>query len=706
MGEGGARALVPPPMPATVASAESPEGAGVPTPERVATGSGGVQGFTRVGVGLRELAERCARSSVPSAWRRLREELRALDVPPEQFSASLAMAEAMGEPGRFRCSRLFARTRGLQVMRTPAARRLFELFFIGNGCAPLRFSGSLPTEMALSSRGSDYVQYKGAYPGSTGVRMSRQEAGRVFLEKCSDEVKKHRYTGPYTVDEARSRVRVVSNGFLVVTWKTDGSLGKIRPIHNLSSREFDVNGGIEYDGEVVLDHGSVVAEGVREVLQAPGGRRATCGATEDVVACFRNVALRAADKQLTGIKAIATEDCELPFWDGVRGSTRRLRAGEVVVFRDECLGFGGKSSPHIVVSITSFVRDAAMELVPGAKAFAYIDDFKGCGPGEVVTERIMDTLRSILEDAGMPTSEKKRQSASRVVEYLGLVYDYAKQTISLPEGKRESYLRHLSSILERDEGAWMSGKELASITGKLVHARTVYPSGKVFYQRLLACSSDATKRKLTQVDLSVELLGDFRWWKHLLAATSGAAPICAADWTVTNTHGMYSDASGSGWGCYYNGRYMWGTWSEEILAAMSSRQVSINELELVMLVVMVETWGRALRGERLLFWCDNAPSVHSVTSQSSRTVVRQALLRRLFVGAAVCGVHVRAQWLDTASNPHADSLSRQELTKFFALPHTHPLRQEPAPRLGALELLLDPTGPANPCAPGWVAPTI
>ena len=86
---------------------------------------------------------------------------------------------------------------------------------------------------------------------------------------------------------------------------------------------------------------------------------------------------------------------------------------------------------------------------------------------------------------------------------------------------------------------------------------------------------------------------------------------------------------------------------------------------------------------------------------SSQRLARAAILRRLYVVAAMYGIQLKSTWIPTNDNEHADALSRADFDRFFSLPQRFPLHQVQAPCLESLELLTNPLGPANPSSPDW-----
>ena len=652
---------------------------------------------------LRVHAQRCAGSARPADVKALRGGVPW--VPPQLMKFALGLSASLVEQQDFDAAACFAQADGLQVLHAAATRELFELLFVGNGRFPLGYGRELPESLLVSDNPKRLLVHDGLIPGEESQEVSEQQAREIYVGVCSKEVQARRYLGPFTVAEAKKLFGrgMVSPGFLLR--RSNAVTTKDRLIHNAKGYgACSVNEGIEDDYDIQLDHTRVFQEGLREVLQVPGVRDDPAICIADISKCYRRFGVRFADLGLLGLRADAAADGALPFFDGAHLSLRWFKAGQPLVYFDRCLPFGVSSSVSSCVRVTTFIRDIVREKIatwtptPMASVFAYIDDFPVVGQRPAL-ERSMRLLRGTLAAVGCPENTAKQIEPSLQAQVLGLEYDLRDETVSLPEGKRAAYLRHFESLLRRAGADPVRFSELQSIMGKVVHAAGVYPNGKVFYQRVRHELIRSRHKKT--VRLSESVLDDIRWWRHLLLASPGRSPLCAVPWTDANTHGVFTDASGTGWGCYYDGRYMWGLWSAEVRSLFDRGLVSISDLELLVLNFAVETWGHELSGQRLLLWCDNQASVANVTSRSSKMPLRAALLRRLFVFASIFGFQVASTYIHTKRNEHADALSRGDLTRFFSLPHSHALQEVARPRLEAVGLLFDPTGPLDPSSPQW-----
>jgi hypothetical protein len=630
-------------------------------------------------------------------------------VPSALFAPALRLYQSLA-PARvapsFDGAALFHAARGSTLVESTAARELFELLCIGNGSFDLLYSAKLPSAPIINTNPPRLVVEDGRIPTRKRDRQSAADPvvdADVLLGLCGQEVLARRYLGPFSLAEAVEKFGpgiIVSSAFIVR--RATAVSTKDRMIHNASSRHGSVNAEIQDDYDVQLDHTAVFKDRVRAMIRRHGkGNITMC--VSDISKAYRRFGVSHADVPLLGLRADAFAPASLPFFDGTTLSTKRVAPGDMLIYFDTCLPFGVSSSVSSCVRVSTFVRDLIREQCqdplghPLVDVCAYIDDFGTFGSRQHVPEGVR-RLRAILKAIGCPENMAKLDSPSTLATYLGLVYDFDALTVTLPEAKRTNYIAHLDSFLERACIGPVADSELRSVIGKIVHAAGVFEIGKVFYQRLLAALRNGPRRPRR---LDGATLDDVRWWRHLLAGSCGTVPLCPEPWARENSHRVYTDAARSGWGMCFEGQWAYGTWPTHIQAAFDDVRISISDLELLCLNFAIETWGAQLAGRRLLMRCDNTATVANVTSQSSSRPLRAALLRRLFVFAALHGIQLGSTYINTKRNEHADALSRGDLNRFLSLPQHYDLHHVQA-RTDAMGLLLDPTGPLNPSSPAWV----
>ena len=622
-------------------------------------------------------------------------------VEPGHYAAALRRAIEHA-PARvevdFSPVELFELAEGSTTIASDAARELFELLFVGLGAFPAMCDlldyhlepiiNKNPTRLGVTA---------GRVPGDPTVDEVCPK--QKLLDLATEEAVAGRYLGPYSIPEAFQRFGtgiVVSKAFYIK--KLGAISSKFRLVHNGSSQRGNINAATVDDYTVRLDHTAVYVKILTDQLREAGGED-VLQLVADVSKCYRRAGVRASDTRRYGLRVDVPADAEIPFYNGVSHGLKKVVKGEVMVYFDTRLPFGMSASVSSCVRVTTFMRDLVREILVGRRAdcVVYIDDFCCVGVGEDVVLAV-SAIRGVMERVGMPENWAKREHLSQVSTFLGVEYDLRVPSVSLPAKKQVRYLRHLDYYLKRKSRIFKR-KELESITSILRYVSGIISQSNIYSQRLHA----AFRRcKGKTIRVSEAEMDDLRWWRMLLATHSGSVIIDTEEWVLPSTLKIFTDASPTGYGVIWKGRYFHGEWDEHVRAAFAAGDISISELELVCLTFAMETWGEHFKGKRVLYRCDNKTAVHNVSAGTTHGVVRAAILRRLFVVAAIHGIEMRSSWISTERNEHADALSRADFQRFFSLPQHYSLQQEMEPRLDSSQLLTDPEGSANPSSPAWV----
>ena len=104
-----------------------------------------------------------------------------------------------------------------------------------------------------------------------------------------------------------------------------------------------------------------------------------------------------------------------------------------------------------------------------------------------------------------------------------------------------------------------------------------------------------------------------------------------------------------------------------MLDLASLQQYSINWRELFAIVVAAATFGKQWSGKRIMLHCDNQCVVNVISSGTCKSADIMHLVRMLFFISAVNNFEVSCCYISTKANDVADSLSRLQFDRFFAL---------------------------------------
>ena len=269
-------------------------------------------------------------------------------------------------------------------------------------------------------------------------------------------------------------------------------------------------------------------------------------------------------------------------------------------------------------------------------------------------------MLSLCSELGVPIAEEKCEGPATRITFLGIQIDTERWHLRLPDDKLRDLLGELRLWADRKK---CTKRELLSLIGKLSFAAKAVPAGRLFFRRLINLSTKA-RRLHHYLHLNAASRMDILWWRDFLPLWNGRAPILDTVWTPANSLQLYTDASAKlGFGAYFQGSWFRAPWKPK----QDHRHKSIEWQELFAIVAAAIAWGRNWSGRRIMFHCDNHAVVDMWRNQSSRCPQLLKLLHKLFFVAACNNFHVRVSHIQGVANGIADSLSRNQASRFQAL---------------------------------------
>ena len=297
-----------------------------------------------------------------------------------------------------------------------------------------------------------------------------------------------------------------------------------------------------------------------------------------------------------------------------------------------------------------FLKDAF-----GIMLVAYLDDILIQAGDFDTCVRHAEITVLVLQALGYGVNfNKSSLTPSQSIEHLGLVWDSAGMTVSIPQDKVDKIQERARALLATGE---CSGADLRSLLGTLESTRLVTTEAALHYRGLQAqlpkLQLAKGKKDDTQISLNAAARGDLGWWTRsfpVLRHTStslSVRPISVEVWT---------DASGLvGWGGHDSrGQCVQGSWTEE----QAQWHINLKELEAARLTL--HTLMR--EGDHVSLAMDSTAAVAFVRRQGgthSRLLCHSAL--RLWRLVLSRGGWITATWISRDLNEQADLLSKYSL---------------------------------------------
>ena len=351
---------------------------------------------------------------------------------------------------------------------------------------------------------------------------------------------------------------------------------------------------------------------------------------------------------------------------------------------DKVLPFGLRSSPAI---FNRFAEALCWVLRTNYSMHSlehYLDDFIGvappCSSVSLSTAAIQKaTLLQVFENLGVPVAlgDDKVIGPTTAMTVLGIEVDSVNQVTRLPDQKLSALLSLLSEWSERTS---CTKRELLSFIGTLSFAAKVIPPGRTFIRRLLDLSCSVQSLQAT-ISIDSEAHQDIIWWQEFAAHWNGKSIFHALEWTKSPDLQLFTDASGVGYGAYFQGLWFWGQWPADFLV---DDPFSIMTREMIPIALACAVWGENWQGKRLLFHCDNESVVKAWYKGTCRNKRVMSLIRFMLARAATCNFIILIRHIAGTDNSIADALSRAQVQRFRELAPSASPRPVPAPPLSSL----------------------
>ena len=287
------------------------------------------------------------------------------------------------------------------------------------------------------------------------------------------------------------------------------------------------------------------------------------------------------------------------------------------------------------------------------KLVAYLDDLLIIGSTKEEAIQSRDCVLFLLQKLGFSINwEKSELRPSQEMEFLGMIINSTTMTVWLPKEKVQKLLNLCQDTLKQEV---ISLRNLASLIGKL---QATSPAISMAPMQVRALQQDLIKGQQqelmyeSEVKLSLESLGELRWWVNNITLSQGAPMKMGTPDTV-----IYTDASsGVGWGAFLEGgRSTGGVWTKEEKA-----DLHINELELLAAEIALKTFLKDREAKLVHIFMDNMTALHYLTHKGGTKSVKLTLIaKRIWELLDKNGIMITASWIPSKENKTADWRSRQ-----------------------------------------------
>ena len=337
-------------------------------------------------------------------------------------------------------------------------------------------------------------------------------------------------------------------------------------------------------------------------------------------------------------------------------------------FQFVTLVFGRKDAPRAATLLLDVVSASLSD--QGIAHVRYLDDFFLVGSSSYRVWACAHRAAKVIADFGLSLSLPKVEGPSQRMEFLGIVIDSRKKTLSISTERHKELMGLLQAFGKRRTS---SVTRLQSLLGKLSFAATVLPGARPFLRRIIDSISDTGKGKF---HLDAGFREEVRYWRDHLADWNGRQ-----QWLHPSTQPFVvaSDASTSGFAYGMEqlppgvtwppgeapGAVRMGVWSAaKGDATRQQHSANIQWGEFFCTLAAAVEFGPKFRNSHVVFVIDNEADVAVINRQRTREPRVAALLRALSDTALRFNVSFAAVHRAGVNNVLMDWASRPALHLF------------------------------------------
>ena len=343
------------------------------------------------------------------------------------------------------------------------------------------------------------------------------------------------------------------------------------------------------------------------------------------------------------------------------------------IYINICLPFGAATSCAIFEKIATALQWVIVKHTSITWIDHYLDDYILLARCLQTLEQQMDEFLLIMQRIGMPIAEEKTLGPAPVIEFLGLVLDFLRQLITIPEKKRAECLRQLDFMLQQhDSRQKVTVRDIQKLAGHLNFICQALPAGRPFLASLyrLTASKPGVAKQVRaghQRRINQETAADLRMFQRFLQEKADisehSVPFLNRIATFQDSVQLFADSAGNshlGFGCVFKTHWAYGRW-ENTSIFKQGIVPNIALLELYAIVIALELWAPRLQGMHIILRSDSSATVGWLTRKRSPIPAAMQLIRHLTLTCLHFQILIKAIHIEGALNQRSDWISRGRL---------------------------------------------
>lgn len=335
----------------------------------------------------------------------------------------------------------------------------------------------------------------------------------------------------------------------------------------------------------------------------------------------------------------------IPIWKHHRKYLRFSFNG--YIYQYNVMPFGLNIAPFVFTKIMKPLLSHLRQR--GYWSVLYLDDFLLLGRSYQECRNNITATINILQSLGFVINfEKSRLVPSHKIQYLGFVYDSYAMTVSIPTEKQ---LKLQKLVLKFSKAKKCKIRDFARFIGNIISVCPAVRYGYVYtklFERQKFLALQKSEGNYNQImNLADSLSADFKWWQIIL-------PVAQNSIKLENfAMEIFSDASCSGWGIFYNGQKSRGLWSDD------EKHFHINYLELLATFFALKCFASTVKNCNILCRIDNTTAIAYINRMGSIQFPElNRLSREIWMWCEHRNIFLFASYIKSSENTIADEQSR------------------------------------------------
>lgn len=315
--------------------------------------------------------------------------------------------------------------------------------------------------------------------------------------------------------------------------------------------------------------------------------------------------------------------------------------------------------------IIQYVNEAVLHNKYSTNTDCYIDDIWSVGASQAEAQHISSTMESYFIKCNKKINYDKKVLSTQFPIANGWSWNLKDKCVGIPVNKAIKYIRLISLVIKIGV---CTLKVLWKICGVIFHLSQPFKDTKVLCHNLLGLIyshiTNSTKKysKLFNktIILPPHIILDLTFWLEYISKFP-FMPFNIILSKLTFNIWMSTDASGDGYGVFYDGVGLTGLFPSTIAA------YNIYIKEGLTVLAAICQYRYKLAGKSIRVKCDNLPFVCSYINRWSKDPIVMKIIYKLVLVCIRYHIVLYIEWIDTKSNCIADMLSRNKIPECATL---------------------------------------